>query len=120
MAVGDMRYKFTDKNGVAQEIDIPAEVLRKGKRQGLSNRQTMMAYAADHGFDVDAPATPNKPKRKVTRKPDDQKRMIIEMVAAALEDTVSVNVVNPERQVQVDINGDLFEITLVKKRKPKV
>ena len=120
MAVGDMRYKFTDKNGVAQEIDIPAEVLRKGKRQGLSNRQTMMAYAADHGFNVDAPAMPDKPKRKTTRKPDDQKRMIIDKMADVLAELGNTIIINPERQVQVDINGDLFEITLVKKRKPKV
>lgn len=119
MAVGDMHYKFIDKDGQTQEIDIPAEVLRKGKREGLSNRETMMRFCADQGFNVDAPKAKSKPKRKATRKPDEQKRAIIEVVNQALSALGEVNVTNEERQIQITINDDLFELTLVKKRKPK-
>ena len=119
MAVGDMHYKFIDKDGQTQEIDIPAKVLRSGKREGLSNRETMMRYCAEQGFNVDAPAAKSKPKRKVTRKPDEQKRMIIEMVGQTLSELGEVNILNEERQLQIAIDEDLFELTLVKKRKPK-
>lgn len=120
MAVGDMHYKFIDKNGETQEIDIPAEVLRKGKREGLSNRETMMRFCAEKGFNVDAPATTkHKAKAKRTRKPDEQKRAIMKAVSLALEEFGVVDNINPERQVQVQINGEVFELTMVKKRKPK-
>jgi len=122
MAVGDMHYKFIDKNGETQEVDIPAEVLRKGKREGLSNRETMMRFCAEKGFNVDAPATA-KPKAKVkrTRKPDEQKQSIINVLANAMEEqgNVEINIVNPERQFQITLDNELYEVTLVKKRKPK-
>ena len=121
MAVGDMHYKFIDKDGQTQEIDIPAKVLRSGKREGLSNRETMMRYCAEQGFNVDAPAAKSKSKRKVTRKPDEQKQSIINVLANAMEEqgNVEINVINPERQFQITLDNELYEITLVKKRKPK-
>lgn len=119
MAVGDMKYKFTDNNGDLQEVNVPAAVLRSGKRQGLSNKETIMKYAFENGYAVDAPVLPEKKPRKFTRKPDTQKQKIIETIAAALEDDGKVTILNEERQIQIEINNDLFEITLVKKRKPK-
>ena len=121
MAVGDMRYTFTDKQGQEHQVDIPAEVIRKGKRDGLSNRDTIMLYLANHGYMVDAPAATKKEKKKATRtrKPDEQKRAIMKAVSLALEEFGVVEIVNPERQVRVQIIGDVFELTMVKKRKPK-
>lgn len=121
MAVGDMRYTFIDKQGQEHQVDIPAEVIRKGKRDGLSNRDTIMLYLANHGYMVDAPAATKKEKKKATRtrKPDEQKRAIMKAVSLALEEFGVVDNINPERQVQVQINGEVFELTMVKKRKPK-
>ena len=121
MAVGDMRYTFTDKQGQEHQVDIPAEVIRKGKRDGLSNRDTIMLYLANHGYMVNAPAATKKGKKKATRtrKPDEQKLVIMKAVSLALEEFGVVETVNPERQVRVQIIGDVFELTMVKKRKPK-
>lgn len=121
MAVGDMRYTFTDKQGQEHQVDIPAEVIRKGRRDGLSNRDTILLHLANNGYMVDAPAATKKEKKKPTRtrKPDEQKRMIIGMVGQTLSELGEVNILNEERQLQIAINGDLFELTLVKKRKPK-
>lgn len=121
MAVGDMHYKFIDKDGKTQEVDIPAEVLRKGKREGLSNRETMMRFCADQGFNVDAPKAKSKSKRKPTRKPDEQKQSIINVLTEAMrmQGNVEINIINAERQFQITIDGNLYEVTLVKKRQPK-
>lgn len=121
MAVGDLKYKFSDNDGTLQEIEVPAAVLRSGKKAGLTNRQTILKYAAEHGFNVDAPKEAATPKKKVsrTRKPDEQKRQIIQIVSDSLGELGEINVVNVERQVQVVIDGETFELTLVKKRKQK-
>lgn len=121
MVIGGMRYGFTDNNGVEQTVEIPADVIRAGKRAGKTNRQTILEYAAEQGFDVDVPETAAKKKKatKRTRKPNKTKADLIERLAAAMSDVGDVNVVNPERQVQVMIDGTVFEFTLVQKRAPK-
>lgn len=121
MAVGDMRYTFTDKQGQEHQVDIPAEVIRKGRRDGLSNRDTILLHLANNGYMVDTPAATKKEKKKATRtrKPDEQKLAIMKAVGLALEEFGVVDNINPERQVRVQINGDVFELTMVKKRKPK-
>ena len=120
MAVGDLKYKFIDKNGEQQEIEVPASALRSGKHRGLSNRETIMEYAANHGYAVDAPKVKSKTtKRGFTRKPDEQKQQLISVIEEALSSFGFINVINAERQLQVDIDGVLFEVTLIKKRTPK-
>ena len=114
-----MKYKFTDKDGVVQEVEIPANVLRTGKREGLTNKQTILRYIADEGYNVDKPQVEKKPKvqKARNRKPDEQKREIINRVANVLADLGDTTIVNPERQIQVQINGETYELTMVKKRK---
>ena len=126
MAVGDMRYTFTDKQGKEHQVDIPAETLRKGRKDGLSNRDTIMLYLANNGYMVDATSSTQQkkktPSKKVTRtrKPDQQKQSIINvLVDAVKQQDLSVNIINIERQFQFELEGEMFEVTLVKKRKPK-
>lgn len=120
MAVGDMKYKFMDLDNNEQEIVIPAEVLRKGKRAGMNNRQTIMKYAYDQGFNVEKPKeTEKKTTSKRTRKPNEIKANLITTLQESLQAMGEVNVINPERQVQVVIDGVTYEFTLVQKRAPK-
>ena len=121
MAVGDMKYKFVDLNGEEQEIVVPAEVLRKGKRAGMTNRETIMKFAFENGYAVQEPQTKKKAKSttKRTRKPNDKKKMLIDRLADSIGELGSVNIINPERQVQIDIDGTIFEFTLVQKRASK-
>ena len=122
MAVGDLKYKFIDKNGEQQEIEVSASILRSGKHRGLSNRETVMEYAASQGYAVDAPEPKKKKtttKRDTTRKPDEQKQKLISAIEETLSTFGSINVINAERQLQVDIDGVIFEVTLTKKRPPK-
>lgn len=123
MAVGDMKYKFTDNTNTEVEIMVPADVLRKGKRAGLTNRETIMKYAFENGYNVDKPAetkkTTKKGAAKRTRKPNDTKLQLMKTLEEALAGVGETNVVNPERQLQVTIDGKIFEFTLVQKRTPK-
>lgn len=117
MAVGDLKYKFIDKNGEQQEIEVSASILRSGKHRGLSNRETVMEYAASQGYAVDAPEPKKKTtKRGTARKPDEQKQKLISAIEETLSTFGSINVINAERQLQVDIDGVIFEVTLTKKR----
>lgn len=121
MAVGDMKYKFTDNDGVLQEVEIPAAVLRSGKHRGLTNRQTLMEYAFKQGFNVDEPKiekkTPTTNTKARSRRPNDTKRAIISKIDDALQELGTTNVLNVERQIQVEIGDNLYEVTLVQKRK---
>lgn len=121
MAVGDMIYKFTDLDGVPQELVVPATVLRSGKKRGLSNRETIMEYAFNEGFAVTQPEASPKKTKSTSRKrqPNEKKRLLIERLVQSVSDLGEINVINPERQVQVSLDGQMFEFTLVQKRAPK-
>lgn len=125
-AVGSMRYSFIDKQGEKQTIDVPADVLKKGKRDGLSNRETCLLYAANNGYMVDVPATTGKKTEKKkstrTRKEDSNKKSIIAAIEEHMlgQDFVDrVEVINPENQIQIVIDGNIYELKMVKKRNPK-
>lgn len=62
--------------------------------------------------------TGDKDKRKVRqRKPDNDKREIIQTLDDALCDLVdNVIVINPEREIQIEFNGALYKVTLSKPR----
>ena len=121
MNIGDLRYTFTDKNGQSQVAEIPAEVLRKGRRKGQSNKDTIFIYLAEQGFAVDAPKVEQKKRTARPRKTDKQKQSIINVLVDAMrqQGNIKINVINDERQFQFEINDELYEVTLVKKRKPK-
>lgn len=56
-----------------------------------------------------------KGKRKVTRKPDEDKRELIEVLAKALEE-YAPEVKNVEREVTFNYNGANYSVTLTKHR----
>lgn len=56
-----------------------------------------------------------KGKRKVTRKPDDDKRDLIEVLAKALEE-YAPEVKNVEREITFNYNGANYSVTLTKHR----
>lgn len=57
---------------------------------------------------------------KRERKPDVTKENFVQVLADFLNDKAeNVNITNKNRQVAFDLDGDSYELTLVKKRKPK-
>ena len=128
MAIGDMKCTFFDRNNNEQQIEVPAQYLRQAKRAGLSNREAYMMYAKEQGFDVEIPEEVTKKMeqkttagtKKRTRKPNEIKRHIIDVLARAINgDGYETEVTNVERQFRFEIDGATYEVTLVQKRKAK-
>lgn len=123
MNVGDMKYTFVDNAGVEHTAEIPATVLRVGRREGLSNKESIQRYLFEQGYDVDKPVestseSAGNTAKKRTRKPNERKRELISLLEKALqEEYENVEVVNPERMVRLTSNGTTYEFTLVQKRK---
>ena len=122
MNPGDLKNTFIDKNGIEQTVVIPAEVFRNARREKISNKVAIDRYLAEQGYldqtEVEETAKERKPR---TRKPNDTKRAIINLlvdtVNKAYDEYGKAEVINPERQFRFEIDGKTFEVTLVQKRK---
>ena len=139
-----MKHTFM-YNGKEKTVNIPDAILTQGRKEGLSVRDTIERYLSDEGYIVDPTveeltnkAKANKingagrqqadgaKKRKAPiRKPDETKRAMIRLLADLLEDTQepaveNIEVTNIERIIAFSIGDDKYELTLSKKRKPKM
>lgn len=121
MNPGDLKNTFIDKNGVEQTVVIPAEVFRNARREKISNKVAIQRYLADEGYldktAVEETAKADTQKRTRTRKPNDTKRGIIDLLSGvAIKEYGEVEITNPERQFRFVIDGKTYEVTLVQKR----
>lgn len=121
MNPGDLKNTFTDKDGVERTVVIPAEVFRQARREGTSNKVAIDRYLVSKGFlEETAVEETAKAKKTRTRKPNETKRKIMDILAQAVADdliTDYIETVNPERQIRFSLEGKIFELTLVQKRK---
>lgn len=124
MNPGDLKNTFIDKNGIERTVVIPAEVFRNARREKISNKIAIQRYLADEGYldktEVEETAKADTARKTRTRKPNETKRGIIDLLKATLEaeqGVENIDVLNPERQVRFTIGDDTFEFTLVQKRK---
>ena len=134
-----MKYTFITEAGTEKTINIPDSVFVQGRKEGLSQRDTIDRYLSDEGYIVDPVVAELTQKAKVngagvrakgterkkpTRKPDETKRMLIaglsKYMTEAYAEVKDVEVTNIERVIAFQIGDDKFELTLSKKRKPKV
>ena len=130
-----MRYKVDGKN-----INIPDIFIEKQmKTLGLTRQEAVDLYLSDEGLKespevneltmkakaagTGAKATGEKTARKPPeRKPDDIKRAMIAGLAEYIDkvDGVSgLEVTNIERMIAFEYDGEKYEVTLTRKRKPK-
>lgn len=121
MNPGDLKNTFVDKDGIERTVVIPAEVFRTARREKISNKFAIQRYLAEQGY-VDKPsaeeATPARKPR--TRKPNDTKRAIVDQLADCMAQHYgSVEITNAERQFHFEIDGKVYEVTLVQKRATK-
>lgn len=123
MNPGDLKNTFIDKNGVEQTVVIPAEIFRSARREKISNKVAIDRYLAEKGYldktevEETAKAKARKPR---TRKPNETKRAIIDLLADCIADSGyddKLEITNPERQFRFEIDGKTYEVTLVQKRK---
>lgn len=122
MNPGDLKNTFTDKDGVERTVVIPAEVFRNARREKISNKVAIQRYLADEGYldktAVEETATAETARKTRTRKPNETKRSIMELITSTIQQQYgNAEVVNPERQIRFEIDGNTYEFTLVQKRK---
>ena len=130
-----MRYKVDGKNISIPDVYIDTQM----KKLGISRQEAVDMYLSDEDLVVNpevialtqkakaagtgAKATGEKTARKPPeRKPDDIKRAIIAGLAEYIDgvDGVSgLEVTNIERMVAFEYDGEKYELTLTRKRKPK-
>lgn len=123
MELGDTRYTFKDNDGVEHTEVIPAKVIRSGRHKGWSINKAMRMYLFENGFNIDKPeeieksSDEKRKSRKVTRTPNKVKLELINTLSSALGEIGDIEIVNPERQVRIKIDDNIYEFTLVQKRK---
>ena len=88
------------------ESDEMKEMAEKAKKNGLLK---VGARQAD-------PATEKKPRE---RKPNEDKRFLIDCLFDSLKDFDNCEIVNPERQIDFWLNGIHYSVTLTAHRAPK-
>ena len=132
-----MKYTFKNIAGNTQTIDVPQEYIdRTRKSLNCSAVEACELYVYDEGFvedeianELNAKAGAQKKRKGPKRKEDAVKRALIEYVRKMIvkTDTMldadfavdNITVINPERIVRFNINDDVYELTLSRKRKPK-
>lgn len=121
MNPGDLKNTFVDKDGIERTVIIPAEVFRNARRERISNKVAIDRFLAAQGY-LDKTAVEETAKAKApkprTRKPNGTKRGIMELLEGVVAQAYGVvEVTNPERQLRFEIDGNVYELTLVQKRK---
>lgn len=121
MNPGDLKNTFVDKNGVEQTVVIPAAVFKDARRKKIANKVAIDQYLAELGY-LDKTAVEETAKAKVakprTRKPNETKRKIVSLLEQVIsQEYGACEVTNVERQIQFTIDGNVYELTLVQKRK---
>lgn len=137
-----MKYTFITEAGTEKTVNIPDQVFTQGRKEGLTHRETIDRYLSDEGYIIDPVVAELTQKaktngagvrakgterKKPTRKPDEVKRALIALLEDSLKDNAdgpypieNVKVTNIERIIAFQIGEDKYELTLSKKRKPKV
>ena len=88
------------------ESDEMKEMAEKAKKNGLLKVGARQA----------GPATEKKPRE---RKPNEDKRFLIDCLFDSLKDFDNCEIVNPERQIDFLLNGVHYSVTLTAHRAPK-
>ena len=99
--------KEIDRKSFSQIDDDLTEEQKQAKKKYTNVKRGVNAYG-------------KKTERVI--KPDENKRMIINIIAKALEDSgfaLNVNITNPQKYISFSIESEDFEIDLKRKRKKK-
>lgn len=142
-----MKYTFTADSGKQKTVEIEDSwIAKQCQLLGISKREAINMWLSDEGYisndvveELTAKAKVNKtgavgastkPRKKPERKPDMDKRALIKGLNLYLLSqecknhtnlTIkNVETTNIERIIAFQIGDDNYELTLSKKRKPKV
>ena len=134
-----MKYTFTKEDGTKKTVEIADDWIAKTKRAlRLSDREVIDLWLCDNGYRTNEEQeqlnqkaaagdaglrVQSKERKKPERKPDEVKRDMIQSLyehVSRYAGVQSPHITNIERTIAFAIGEEQFEITLTKKRKPKV
>lgn len=141
-----MKYTFIADNGQQKTVNIDdAWIAKQCQLLRISKREAIEMWLSDEGYisndtvtELTAAAKANgagvtgastRPRKKPERKPDYTKRELISLLVETLDDNdldlecgtlKNVEATNIERVIAFEIGSDKYELTLSKKRKPKI
>lgn len=132
-----MQYTFINHNK-EHTVEIPNEYIQRNMRSlNISAKEACEMYLSDEGYienDVVAAlnekANGNKKRKGPTRKEDPIKRALVHYIFECIDGKAfsmesgtivcdNAAVMNPERVIRFNIDDDIYELTLSRKRKPK-
>jgi hypothetical protein len=123
MASDGYTREFAEASFIEDTMDTDPEALKEMEKQAKENTKHR-AHKAPANYSLDG-----KPKRP--RKPNEEKRALVEAIASCLEDfhrndeedlvshVESVEIVNPEREITFKIGEKCYSLTLTLHRPPK-
>lgn len=142
-----MKYSFMAENGKQKTVEIEDSwIAKQCQLLGITKREAINMWLSDEGYisnetveeltnkakinKTGAVGASTKPRKKPTRKPDEDKRHLIAALANMIQGEEfagksgrklrDVEVTNVERMIAFQIGDDKYELTLSKKRKPKI
>lgn len=102
--------EFAEASWIEETMDIDAAEMDEVEKQAKENKPKLHARSAQY----------DGQKAKHERKPNDVKRELVNMLAAAIRDNdIDVNIVNIERQIDFVVDGVSYSVTLTAHRPPK-
>ena len=116
--------EFAEATFIEDTLDTDPQAIAELEAKAKENTKQHRAKRAPADYSLEG-----KPKRE--RKPNEDKRALIALLASCLEDchrrdedepvtgVGDVQTVNPERQVDFTLNGVHYSVTLTAHRKPK-
>lgn len=121
-----MRHTYYDMKGNEHTIEIPDEYIESKRQQAILQGSAANLYLMEHGIEYNAAYRPDTDKKE--NKVSD-KRLIMNSIADALgeltmtigdwEDSPHGIEVDDDGKIRFILNSNTYELSLVRKRKPK-
>lgn len=121
-----MRHTYYDMDGKEHTIEIPDEYIESKRQQAILQASAANLYLMEHGIEYDAAYRPDTDKKE---KKVSEKRLIMNYIADAAQELVMTIgdwedaphgiEVSDDGKMRFILNGDTYELSLVRKRKPK-
>ena len=121
-----MRHTYYDMKGNEHTIEIPDEYIESKRQQAILQGSAANLYLLEHGIEYDAAYRPKTDKKE---KKVSEKRLIMNSIADALgeltmtigdwEDSPHSIEVDDDGKMRFILNSNTYELSLVRKRKPK-
>lgn len=124
MTTEGMTREFAEASWIEEQEDADPELLKEMEKKAKDNGATKVKAKRAPNYSLEG-------QKKRERKPNEEKRSLIEQIASRMEDfhhmeeeipasgVDLVEIVNPEREITFKIGENCYSLTLTCHRKPK-